>query len=313
MTSAASTCRFTEPDQFQVAVRGGGCSYSILGSGVFSADLTTVEVGRVKLQYAHETLPRLAISGVPSNNLAILLWPHNSRLPVVRGVQVEAGELFCFGPGVQSHHRTTGPNEFAILTLDACTFADAAYDLTGRELNVASGTLLRPPEPLLARLHSLVHSVIPVGETMLQALSSPQPTKSLEGALLQATIACLTHHNTIETGDTRKWQRAAIAKKLGEALEANLDCPLQVLELCRITGLRERTLRKVCQEQMGVSPSRFLALRRLHMARQALLRADSHSTTVTEIATQYGMWELGRFAVAYKLQFGESPSATLRR
>ena len=75
----------------------------------------------------------------------------------------------------------------------------------------------------------------------------------------------------------------------------------------------ERTLRKCTQQHLGMSPHQYLVLRRIHLARRALLRGDPGDATVTSIATNHGFWELGRFAVVYRSLFGESPSATLRR
>jgi transcriptional regulator GlxA family with amidase domain len=100
---------------------------------------------------------------------------------------------------------------------------------------------------------------------------------------------------------------------LEELLEANPDRTLYVAEICAATSASDRTLRACCHEHLGMSPTRYLWLRRMHLARRALRIADPAAMTVTEIATSYGFWELGRFSVVYRSLFGESPSASLRR
>ena len=98
-----------------------------------------------------------------------------------------------------------------------------------------------------------------------------------------------------------------------DLLEAKPCEPLYLAEVCKAVGASERSLRLYCQEYLGVSPIRYLYLRRMHLAHRALVLADSGASTVTEIATAHGFWELGRFSVEYRTLFGELPSVSLRR
>ena len=96
-------------------------------------------------------------------------------------------------------------------------------------------------------------------------------------------------------------------------VEENHDHALFIPELCKEVGASERTLRICCQEQLGVSPRRYLLLRRMQLVRQALRAGERGATSVTEIATRYGFWQFGRFAGEYKSLFGEFPSSALAR
>ena len=92
---------------------------------------------------------------------------------------------------------------------------------------------------------------------------------------------------------------------------AHIDEPLHISTLCRTLEISERTLRKAFRKIHGLPPCRRLRMLRLSEARRALLAADCKRITVTEIATEFGFLELGRFSVEYRKVFGESPSKTL--
>ncbi len=84
-------------------------------------------------------------------------------------------------------------------------------------------------------------------------------------------------------------------------------------DLCLELAIGERSLRRLFEEHFGMSPGRYLRLRRLNQARRELLYGDTAYKSVTEVGVRYGFFDLGRFAADYRALFGELPSATLRR
>jgi AraC-like DNA-binding protein len=304
--------RFNDPLHYAANVSNGDNLLSVLKPGTFTAELISIAIGRMILQRGREMLPRLASTG-SRGRVGILGWFGGTRLPVVRGIQMREGDWLSLGEGMESHHRTFGPNDFVTLTLKASDLNRAATDVIGRELTLTAGAVIRPPAELSARLLSMIDAATRVARTQPEVFMAPLAAAALEQALLLPMMSCLSHGNTARRETISRRQRAAIAKRFEMAAEANVDRPMLLQEICQIIGVSARTLRKVCEEQLAVSPQRYLTLRRLHMTREALLRADRHCATVTEIATRYGFWELGRFSGIYKILFGEAPSETLRR
>lgn len=87
----------------------------------------------------------------------------------------------------------------------------------------------------------------------------------------------------------------------------------RLAELCRATGVSERTLRTAFIVTLGMAPARYLRLRRLHLLRAALAVADQSHTSVAEVAARFGYTDCGRMAADYYALFGEYPSTTLLR
>lgn len=93
---------------------------------------------------------------------------------------------------------------------------------------------------------------------------------------------------------------------------AHAGAPVPISRLCRVVGLSERSLRNAFHRVRGTSPKQCLLAERLREARRALSETADRPTTVTDVATRFGFYELGRFAVTYRKVFGERPSDTLR-
>jgi AraC-like DNA-binding protein len=83
-------------------------------------------------------------------------------------------------------------------------------------------------------------------------------------------------------------------------------------ELCATANVSERTLQYAFRDIMGMSPLSYLHRLRLHRARDELRNAKRDSTTVTDVAMNWGFWHFGEFSRAYKNCFGEVPSVTLK-
>jgi transcriptional regulator GlxA family with amidase domain len=164
----------------------------------------------------------------------------------------------------------------------------------------------------MSRLLSLHGNAERLAKTTPDILAKPEVARALEQALVDTMIRCLTESMPVEMG-AGSHHHSRVIVRFEELLAANAGRPLYLAEICAAIGVSERTLRVCCREHLGMGPVRYLWLRRMHFARRALFLADPQTSTVTEIATEFGFWELGRFSVEYRVLFGESPLASLRR
>jgi AraC-like DNA-binding protein len=90
--------------------------------------------------------------------------------------------------------------------------------------------------------------------------------------------------------------------------------PITMQDLARYAHISTRSLYKGFQEHRGTSPMGYVRRVRLQKVRETLLQARhaGQAVSVTQVALDWGFGHLGHFTRAYRKQFNELPSQTLR-
>jgi len=145
-------------------------------------------------------------------------------------------------------------------------------------------------------------------------------------ALLASPLICAQFEQLMMT-TLLEWQPGSVSESLQrdsrevlprhvrlveDYIRAHPEQPITIEQLTEMAGVSGRTLYSGFQKFRGVSPMRYLRDVRMERVRSDLLD-PSQARSVTELATRWGFFQLGRFATEYRKRYGECPGDTLRR
>jgi AraC-like DNA-binding protein len=163
-----------------------------------------------------------------------------------------------------------------------------------------------------SRLMSYLRLAISDFDTARAILWSPLTIAQFEQFIITGLL--LAHPHSYSEA-LHRLERSIIPRDIKRALDYihdHLDEPIRLADLVRSSDVPGRTLLKHFRDYKGTSPMRYVRDARLDRVREALLRADAEDC-VTTIALKWGFSHMGRFSLAYRTRFGESPSRTLLR
>jgi AraC-like DNA-binding protein len=300
----------SDPDEFVNLIRPSGLKMFITERGTFEGSSVLMEIGRLHLQRRSERLARFVEVDLPRPGILFLTQSGPSMF--FDGVEIGPEEVALIGADNGYVSRLLGPTSwghilFSQKDMEAISAAHFAHNAP----STSGCRVVAPSSGALARLRLLHYSAENLTAALPGSSICPEFEHELEQALLQATSDCVSV-SSVRTETTAVQHHRMIVRRFREILKADPSATLPMQEISDLVGVSGRTLRMVCQEQFGVSPTQYMLLRRLNLARIALRQSAPDTARVTDIATAFGFWELGRFAVRYRQIFGETPSATLK-
>ncbi|NES76908.1 MAG: helix-turn-helix transcriptional regulator [Okeania sp. SIO1H6] len=108
-------------------------------------------------------------------------------------------------------------------------------------------------------------------------------------------------------------RREKLIAEAEKEMLAHLKKPLTLKQLAQNLGSSSSALSYAFQDLFGLSPMRYLKVRRLHAVRQLLKVSEPESCSIIILASKFGFCNSGHFAKDYKTMFGELPSETLSK
>jgi len=283
-----------------------------LDDGAFRSDATLVQMPLMRISVERLSgAPVRVIGQIPDYcaNACVAVGPE----AILNGVALKTPSLHLHGAGARFDSITGGDWFCGLLRLNRAVLRNpddplqAWFDSSQRMRRV-----------LQSSGHRLADLILTLS---LRAEQSPYGLTDIpEALLLDDVVAAL--RDAIDAAPDRQSalhylgppSRRRLALAAEELIRAGIgDGSLLSIEaVCRELNTSQRSLQVAFQEQFGINARTFVLSARIQRAHAMLLSAGDR-LTMTEIATQSGIWHLGRFASYYRQFFGCTPLQTQRR
>ena len=304
----------TEVDDLTSRLRGMVATAVPIRKGRYAGALSTIDLGDITLQVVRST-PMLILGASAEGSAGFVQVTEGSRHARWDGRAIEAGEIALCDAGRQ--HGAIYPDDFACTILSfPATRANGALTLP-TDLGLPPDGLhsdVRAESDARSALAAIAQEVEQAAADTRSVLCGTEARRSLRATVLSAARGLLGPADAKDgprTGDRRMRQR--LVREADAYLRANPARHIYTDDLCAALGTSATRLHQAFSANFGISPHRYLKLRRMGMVRAALLSRSGPWRSVKAAALSHGFWHLGQFAGDYRALYGEAPSETLAR
>jgi AraC family ethanolamine operon transcriptional activator len=307
-----STRIFSSPEAYVAGIGNANLRVSLtLRKSPVPWMFSSLDLPNLRLQWGQGGGCTLTEGAVVREGGVILVPTENAQAMRMNGHQFDAQTFRLQMQGDELSLASTEPHRWFSLSIPGdllCEWSGA--DVMGRTL---SSRFFQIPKDRAEVFRRAVTQLGLIVERAPDALASSTAVKSTVRKLTDLVRESIWGLPIAATPVGRQSiPRSQIVRVVMDSIEGQAGEYVTVPDLAVAAGVSERTLRAAFHDYFGIGPVQFLRLRTLNQVRVALRNSDPSMTTVTEVATRFGVWELGRLARDYRRLFGELPSATLR-
>ena len=307
-----ATTAFLDTEELSEALKYARVEAVQISRGTFEAELGRDFVQDWSLQYVAFKKGSSSCAGDgPADRHAILLPETLGGDCRLLGAPLDKSKIAVYAPGSEHADVTHAGSRLTVLTLPPTdAFQDA--NESGLWSRTSGSQLMSIAPPAVDGLRTLVRRLRQATAATDGVLQMPQTQRCLADSLMRAVLALSEQAPAHEARRGRpKIPRSAIVRRTWELLNERMDEPIFATELAKEVGISQPTLQRLFIDWFGMPPARYLQIKRYYLARKKLRQEATSS--VTEVATSLGFWDLSRFSKGYKQAFGELPSETQRQ
>ena len=299
-----------DPHAMRVTLQDSALEHVQLERGVFEGTVVQTATHGLRTDWGRYNLPVQGRGDLGRDMLTVGLLVSGAGAWRIQGAPAASGDMVLLPDGGELLINLPAQAQWLALQVPRERLEAAGVPL-GRLRGGAAWRLRAPPGSGDGQWADVAPVLAPFEAALAGAGAE------IQGAQEQLFTALLFEwerrraHDGLRPDRLQPGERWRTVRRAEAYIEAHPEAALRIDDVCRAACTSLSSLERAFREVFGVTPRRYLALRRLAGVRNELLNGDP-GQSITAVATQWGFYHHGRFAQAYSQLYHERPSQTKR-